>query len=145
MKCPYCEIGWNVMCTDKDKFVHMDIMWSSEAGLQLECKYPEGVISHIEKNSKYGTGYHISKSLELVFGSRNDKFHADPSPFSKETVSAGDFALLIGEFVRYSEYMDDKKVKEEVRNDTSIITKMYEEGKNMLEVMEFITEPDNDI
>lgn len=144
-KCPYCRVGFTVMCTKADEFNHIDIMWSSEAGLQLECKDPEEIKKHIVPNPKYGTGFSLSEKMDSLFRENADKFYKDPSPFSKENTELGVFSILLGYFVRYSEYMDDKKVKEEIKKDTGVITEMYNEGKNLLEIIEFITEPDNDI
>jgi hypothetical protein len=113
-KCPYCQIGFGIMCIGPDKPVHMDIMWTSEAGLVQDCLDPEVIIPYVIKNSKYGTGYSLSEELIDMFETLNQDFHSDPSKFSKLNVPIENFMVLMGEFFRYADYMNNRKIKEGV-------------------------------
>lgn len=138
-KCPYCQIGFTVMCSAIDKFEHIDIMWSYESGAMFKCEDRDSLYPHIVKNPKFASGFSLSPDMQRIFNELNDDFHKDPSGFSKENVDLNTFGALLGEFFRYSEYMDDRQLDED--DPMKIATDMYDEGKNLKEIMDAITTP----
>jgi hypothetical protein len=136
-KCPYCKIGFSVMCESKEKLMHLDICWSSDSGLQRNCSDLEAITPHIVDNPDYGTKFSLSKEMQEKFDELNESFHSDPSEFSKLNTEFENFLVLIGEFFRYSDWMDDREVKEGSGN--KILEDLYEEGLNLLQIMEKIS------
>jgi hypothetical protein len=137
-KCPYCKIGFDVICTSPDQLVHMDIIWSSESGLQRDCQDLEAIKPYIISNEKYGTKFSLTEEMQKKFQELNAEFHNDPSYFYKENIELEDLTVLIGEIVRYSDYMNGREVKSGISFEN--ITALYVAGKNLAQIIEECTE-----
>lgn len=136
--CPFCKMGFYLMCKSPTEVEHMDIMWSREAGQIFGCADPEAIIPHIIPNKEYGTGYSLSKDMQEIFTELAEDFYKDPSEFNKDNVDENTFMGLIGTYYRYADYMDDKELREDI-DPNEVTRERYKEGKNIKEIMEEIT------
>lgn len=137
-KCPLCKIGFYLMCSSPQKAEHMDITWTSEAGMTAQCKDLEAVKPHIVENKNYGTGYSLDEETQKWFDKQSEKFLADPTGFSKENVAYDDFATLLGTVMRYSDYMENRLIKEGLTHHD--VGELFNKGLDIREVLDEVTE-----
>lgn len=130
-KCPFCKIGFPASYGTKKQLTHLDIMWSQEAGQAFTCQDPE-------------TFEQIKDTVDDIFLELNDDFHKDPSVHSKENLNLHDFFALLGEFLRYSGYMDNRDLVDDPEAVQETAMSMYNGGKNMKEVIDATTKEVSD-
>lgn len=131
--CPHCRTGFGGHKMSKDKMIHLDILWSSEYGLQRDCRQDnisEYIVSVDDRGNPTFTPEFESKLKEL-----KEKFETNPDDIDRDSYSFDDYFISFVECMNYGyvdeddeEYDRDKMSKEKLKE-------LYENGTNLKDAL----------
>lgn len=129
LKCPLCRVGFGALFVTKGVANHIDLFWSREAGLMLECSDQEYALAHCVETEK---GLRPSEEFNKLLIANNDEFIDHPELFSKENISPEHVTLLVQLLIKETDLEEGEEFN--VTIPTVEARKAYEEGKNFKEI-----------
>jgi len=133
--CPYCRIQFgNYKIGQDNKVEHLDVLWTSEAGLIRKCQQPEMVLANMESVDEYGNPK-FTESFQTKLTELRNKFEYNPDDISKENVSFDDYMIAFVECMNYGyvEGEDEDYDREDMTKPK--IQQMWENGYNLNEAL----------
>ena len=131
IKCPYCRIQFGHYKIG-DKVEHVDMLWTSAAGLIKECQNPELVKSNLESVDKYGNPK-FNEDFQKKANELRNKFETCPDDITKENFNADDYMIAFVECMNYG-YVDGEDEEYDRDNITMPkIQQLWENGHNLNE------------
>lgn len=131
IKCPYCRIQFGHYKIG-DKVEHVDMLWTSAAGLIKECQNPELVKSNLESVDKNGNPK-FNEDFQKKASELRNKFETCPDDITKENFNADDYMIAFVECMNYG-YVDGEDEEYDRENITiPKIQQLWENGHNLNE------------
>ena len=133
--CPYCRVGFGTLkSTSKDKFQHLDLFWSYESGLIVDCENNDVLALNLEKmddkgNPKFKTEFE-EKLKELQ--EENSK---KPDDICKDTCSWDSFQTLFVNAINWGSIDEEDEEYDRESMKWEDIELMYNENKNLYEIL----------
>lgn len=131
IKCPYCRTQFGSYKIG-DKVQHLDILWTSEAGLVKDCQDPEFVKANIESTDKYGNPK-FNEDFQKKVTQLRDKFDTCPDDITKEDFEFDDYMTVFVECMNYG-YIEGEDEKYDRDNITiPKLKQLWESGYSLNE------------
>jgi hypothetical protein len=133
IKCPYCRIQFGHYKIGKE-VEHVDMLWTSEAGLIKTCQDSELVRANITSLDKNGNPK-FNDDFQKKLNELRSKFETCPDDITKETFNADDYMIAFVECMNYG-YVDGEDEDYDRENMTMPkIQQMWENGHNLNEAL----------
>jgi len=130
IKCPFCRAGFGALKISNMAVNHIDIFWSYESGLTLDCADPGTILRNllsIDENQ--------NPIFNIEFGNKmtdlRDKFLSDPSDIDNTNTSIEDFKILFKECSSYGDVIDG--LRDGIK--WSDVDELYHAGVNLKDVL----------
>lgn len=135
IKCPYCRIQFGSVKINEDNSVeHLDIVWSSDAGLIKKCEQPELVTLNLKSVDEYGnptfTDEFQSKLTEL-----REKFENNPDDITKENFDFDSYMIAFVECMNYGYVNSDDEDYDRENITIEKLKQIWEMGYNLTEAL----------
>lgn len=133
IKCPYCRIQFGYYKIGKE-VDHVDMLWTSEAGLIKTCQDPELIRANIASSDEYGNPK-FNDDFQKKLNELRNKFETCPDDITKETFNADDYMIAFVECMNYG-YVEGEDEDYDRENMTKPkIQQLWENGHNLNEAL----------
>lgn len=134
IKCPYCRIQFGSVKINEDDVEHLDILWSSDAGLIKKCEQPELVTSNLKSVDEHGNPTYTDEFQNKLTELR-DKFENNPDDITKENFDFESYMIAFVECMNYG-YVDGEDEDYDRDNITKEkLKQIWEMGYNLTEAL----------
>jgi hypothetical protein len=131
--CPFCRANWGGFKAVGDKIIHLDIVFSADAGMQTDCRQAD-LREHVESIDDNGNLVFKPVS-KVVFDELAEAFKNKPTEYHKGTVNWRDFTLLFHECANWGNIDGDDGDFDWEQINTDSVRALYDEGKNLDEIL----------
>lgn len=131
IKCPYCRTQFGSYKIN-DKVQHIDILWTSEAGLVKDCQDPDFVKANIESIDEYGNPK-FNDDFQKKVTELRDKFETCPDDITKEDFKFEDYMTVFVECMNYGSVEGEDEDYDRDNMSKEKLKELWEKGLSLNE------------